>query len=176
MTNKGSATSESTGTGLLYASIPRSNRPAYIPTIIVTTAIWFFSIFLVVAGLASLVNTAISAWTSLVLIAVGAALAGYLFLFTGKFLTDFDKLYEFELTDSEARLKVKDPRSNQQFIVRMPFSEVSFVEHFTPRDQVSLVFHGANNRIMEVPIWTMTNDATPAIEFLKSKKLKFINI
>ena len=161
---------------LSYRTIPRSARPAAIPTVVVTGVAWLFSFILIAMGLTALFTASMPVGSSVTLAAVGAAVAIYMVAFTGKFLTDFGKRYIFELTDSEARLKIKDESADDWFIVRMPFSEVAFVEHFTPRDQVSLVFHSKTDRILEVPIWTMTNDVKPITEFLASRGLNFIRI
>lgn len=159
------------GVKLSFRSRPRHARPAYIPTLFFSSIAWLAALALIVFGVSDMFAGSINVVNTTV-VAAAAVLVAYMVMFSRKFLDDFGKEYIFELTEKEARLKVSGQGLSRGVVASMPFSEVRFVEHYTPRDQVSLVFHGKNDRIVEVPIWTMTNDASPAVDFLKERGIK----
>jgi|GEM_PF-3950381 len=169
-------TVRATETKLSYFSNPAWQRPAFIPTIFFLSAIWIFSITLatvVVMGLLSGTALAIGLW---VLAPISVVLITYMYIYTKKYVNDLARKYEFEMTDNEIQLRIDDRVSGRRYFAHMPYSEMSFVEHYTPRDNASLVFHGSLDRIVEVPIWSMTADVSDILDLLSHKRIKVVTL
>lgn len=155
-----------------YVSRPRWRRPAYYLTIVFLCLAWVFAASLLLTSVIGIVQQTPHTRAAVIVTLVALVVAGYLVVFTRKFLRDFEKTYVFEIADTEMSLKIMDVRSHRAFIARMPGEEVSFVEHFTPRDNATLVFHRAGDRIIAVPIWSMTDDAGRILDFLRERNIR----
>lgn len=161
---------------LCYLSRPRWRRPAFMPTLFLLAASWSFNILLlvnVISALSSHTEHPLVLW---LILAVSLIVVGYLAVFTKKYSDDLSRKYEFELSDKEVVLRIDDCVSGRRLFAHMPFGDMSFVEHYTPRDNASLVFHGLDNRIIEVPVWSMTEDISPIMEILKDKHVQVVQL
>lgn len=167
---------KSAETKLYYKSRPGRLRPALLPTIFFLLVIWTFSIILLTTTAAALFAGSSQGTTLWMVVAVSAVLICYLILFTKRYIDDFARNYEFELLDKEVRLRIDDRVSGRRFFAHMPYSEMSFVEYYTPRDNASIVFHGLDERIIEVPIWSMTEDTSAIFEVLNNKAVRIVQL
>jgi len=156
---------------LIATSIPGRKRPAYLPTVLILSAAWLMTAALIVAGTIGVIQHGPLSWLAVLWVVMGVVIAGFLTAFTGSSLVEFDRNYVLEFTDREMRLKILESRSGPSWVVRMPWFEVAFVEHFSPADRASLVFHGAGERTIEVPVWTMTENVNEILAFLEKKKI-----
>lgn len=127
----------------------------------------------VISALANDSSKPVIFWIVLV---VTVVLVGYLTVFTKKYLDDLARRYEFELGDREVVLRIDDRVSGRRLFVHMPYSQVSFVEYYTPLDNAELVFHGLDHRIIEIPTWSMTEDISAILEFLKTKNIRVVQL
>jgi hypothetical protein len=141
------------------------------PIVIVLSLTWIFStilLFIALSGSAHLHSNTQSG----LLITIAVVFSSYLAYFTWSYIGDFASSYEFELRDNEMRLRVFNKYTQEELFAQMPFSEVHLVEYYSPRNNAELIFHGADDRIIKVALWSMTDDIAPIIEFLKRKGLK----
>jgi hypothetical protein len=156
-----------------FRSRPGWRRPAYFPTVAILCAAWFIALtfIAIVATAFGLPHPEDAHMALAISLTMSTAFVVYLVVFTRRFIIENSSQYIFELGNEEARLKVTSTRPKHNLLVRMPYSEISFVEHFTPRDSAALVLHGKSGRLMEVPLWSMTENASTILNFLKLKNL-----
>lgn len=146
------------------------------PTLFLLGVMWTFSLIVFGSALTGLMShSAYSAIFAGVLLAT-VALIGYLIFYTSHYINDMTSQYEFELSDREMRLRIDDRVSGRRLFAHMPYGEIDFVEHYTPRDNATLVFHGTDSQIVEVPIWSMTEDTDAIIDFLTKNRINIVRL
>ena len=85
-----------------------------------------------------------------------------------------------EITDNDITFKIVKSNCRKLSSVSIPFREIDFVEHITPSAEESplgrssLILHDTNEQRVTVPIWTMTNNVLPILDFLKARKVRVI--
>ena len=156
---------------LIATSIPGRKRLAYLPTVFVLSVVWLMTVALIMAGTNGVIEHDPLSWLAALWVVIGVVLAGFLTAFTASAMVEFDRNYIVEFTDKEMRLKIMESKSGRSWIVRMSWLEVAFVEHFSATGRTSLVFHGAGERTIEVPVWTMTDNVNEILAFLEKKRI-----
>lgn len=159
-----------------FNSRPGRRRPAFIPTVIALCIAWVIDIaFAVSMAVGMGRSTALFDEFALAL-AMSMAFLAYLIYFTRQYIIDHTNRYFFEITDYGVRFNVDSDNARRRRAAQMAFAEMSFVEHFTPRDNASLVFHGKKGRSLDVPIWSMMDDASEILAFLKEHGVPVLKI
>lgn len=54
----------------------------------------------------------------------------------------------------------------------MTFNEMDFVEHYTPRDRESLVFHSFDGRMIEMPMWSIHEQVPNVLNHVQQHGIK----
>lgn len=158
---------------LRLSSAPGWQRPAFIPTVIVLAAGLLLSLSLLSFSLIGLLHHIPEAAMIVRVLISAVIFLIVLSIFTWRYFGDFVPKYLLELTDEELRLRVSG-RNRKAALARMDFSEVAFVEYFTPTDNASFLFHGKDGRIIEVPAWSLTRKPYLIEEFLIQKKVPIL--
>ncbi len=171
--------SESDSFRLRYISRPVWKRPAYIPTMFFLWLAWLAAFLLIFAGPLFLADhgnlQSGMAWRSII---AGMSLALVLGLYSAWYFYPFSKTFMLELNETGVRLVVFNRLLSQEFVSEMKFSQMSFIEFFSPKDTAALVFHAKNGKRLEVPIWPFEPSCQAEIKnFLqKEKVVKLIQI
>jgi hypothetical protein len=153
--------------GLTLQSRPYWKRVAVIPMALILLVSWTATTLLAYYAAVGLVLSPLYANVAVPVALLALIMAGCLILYTRHLIIEGRKKYTLVITDAIVRLMVSE--KNYHIQATMPIDEIEFVEYFTARDRSELIFHGKDNRIIEAPLWSMTDDPSTVVEFLRNK-------
>jgi len=159
--------------GLTLQSRPYWKLPALIPTMVGLLLGWAVATVLAYYSVLGLITQTRPDIAAMVLV-VSAIMAACLILYTRHYIVYGTKKHTLVVTDALARLMISE--RNYHIQASMPIEDIDFVEYFTPRDQAALIFHGKDNRIIEVPVWSMTDNPSAVVEFLRNKGIAVVQL
>lgn len=159
--------------GLTLQSRPYWKLPALFPTVLGLLVGWTLTTLLAYYSILGLI-TATRRDIAAMVLALAVIMAACLILYTRHFIVHGSKKYTLVITDALARLMISE--RNYHIQATMQIEDIDFVEYFTPRDRAELVFHGIDNRIIEAPLWSMTDDPSTVVEFLRNKGIAIVQL
>lgn len=159
---------------LSYSSRETNRRPIYRPMEFFVGVTWSIAATLLFVGIAGLIYPNSYKPTAALILALAVMLVFFLISITRLIIGNGARRYTFELKDDEVRLRTDDHKHQRQYTQRMPLKEVTNVEWLSHQEASVLVFHGKNNSIIEVPVWSMTDDVAPIINHLKSRGISVV--
>lgn len=160
---------------LSYSSKPFYQRPAFVPAAMTVVGLTAVTYLLVVSALKHISHYGMVAG----LVAISAGLiAVYLGIFVRRWLLDLFRRYQIDFCDESVSFAMFDRLQRRRTSVRIPYSQIDYVEDFSPRDYAYLIFHLNNNdnRVVTVPIWSMTTEPGPILAFLLEKRVRIVHV
>lgn len=164
---------------LRYVSHLSWKRTSIIASLMAVVIFWMLNLalllgFVSVAHDLTMHTMNVTAWTATLVLAIVVMTFGFrLFLEEERDI--------LEITNDDITFKIVKGRSRETSIVSIPFRDMAYVEHFTPRSEESpmarnsLILHDTSDHKVTVPIWTMTNNVLPILEFLQTRNVRIVN-
>jgi len=155
-------------------SQPFYKRPSFVPTLMTVSGIWLTVVLLCLAALHKMSTYGAVA----LLLALSAALIGaYLAHFTYRWMLELTRTHILELSDRAITYKIRQRLLRAKTIImRVPYSQLEFVDNFAPRSYALLVLHMKGGRVVTVPTWSMTMEPGPILAFLAEKHVPIVHV
>jgi hypothetical protein len=159
-------------TEIVLKSRPYARRAGLYPMIFalgvswVFTVAWFSLSFWLINKLAVLALAIAFATT---------AFAVFLAYMSYRLVVDSYRHYVFEVTDSEAVLKIDDRWRHKQTTKMVLLADVTYAEYYPFLDSAAIIFH-APYIDLEVPLWPLERQGEDIIDFLRGCGVKVVNV
>jgi hypothetical protein len=157
---------------LVLKSKPYGRRRGLIPMVFCLSISWLFALawFLTAVWLINFhILFAAAIATSTILFSV------YLGYMSYKIVAESYRDYTFELTESEAVLKVVDRLRHASMTKMVLLDDVKFAEYYPFTDSATIIFH-APYTDMEVPLWPLEHEGEDVVDFLEGRGVHVINV